>query len=826
MRRPAEEPNPAVRSGGSITDAPGAGDQADEAARIRERLARLADEAAELRTRLGELEAAGEDGRPGGPVTNRSSPAEKIALFRELFRGRGDVFPKRWENTRTGKAGYAPACANEWRPQVCAKPKVRCGACPHQAFLPVTDEVIEGHLRGRHTIGVYPILPDGTCRFLAADFDKKTWRQDAEAYLAACRVKRIPAAVERSRSGSGGHVWIFFDQPVQAALARRLGTHLLTEAMERRPDLGFGSYDRFFPNQDTLPVGGFGNLIALPLQGGPRRMGNSLFLGDDFEPHPDQWAFLSSIRPVSLTEANSIVDEAARLGRVTGLRMPLEEEDEEPWTAPPSLRRPLTEIAGPLPGGIDAVLGDRLYVARDGLPAGLVNRLLRLAAFQNPAYFSAQAMRRSTFGIPRIVACAELLSHHIVLPRGCREMMEAMLAELGIRLNLEDVRNPGRSVRTSFLGELTRDQTAAADALLKHDTGVLAATTGFGKTVVAASVIAARATSTLVLVHRRQLMDQWIAQLRTFLDLPASSIGQIGGGKRKPGGLVDVGMIQSLLRNREVDDIVAEYGHLVVDECHHLPAVSFEAVAHRAKARHVLGLSATVVRRDGHHPIIFMQCGAVRYRAGARSEARRRPFEHRAILRRTAFRLPTGIDRARPPIQQVYGALAEDRARNALIVGDVLAALEAGRSPLVLTERRDHARYLAENLNNDSGRNVLVLRGGMSTRQRREIMQRLEEIPEEDERVLVATGRYIGEGFDDARLDTLFLTMPLSWNGTLAQYVGRLHRLHPGKREVRVYDYVDTAVETLQRMSRKRVTGYRGLGYSVEQSGDLLEIGL
>ena len=826
MQRPPEDPHAAALGGDPVPPTHGAEAQDDEATHIRERLARLADESAELRARLGELEAAGEDRRLGGPVTNRSSPAAKIALFRQLFRGRGDVFPKRWENRRTGKAGYAPACANEWKPHVCAKPKVRCGACPHQAFLPVTAEVIEGHLRGRHTIGVYPILPDGTCQFLAADFDRKTWRQDAEAYLAACRVKRIPAALERSRSGSGAHVWIFFDRPVQAAVAWRLGTHLLTEAMERRPDLGFGSYDRLFPNQDTLPAGGFGSLIALPLQGGPRRKGNSLFLGDDYEPHPDQWAFLSSLRRVSLTDANSIVEEATRLGRVTGLRMPLEDEDKEPWTAPPSSRRPPAEIAGPLPEGIDAVLGDRLYIPREGLPAGLVNRLVRLAAFQNPAYFSAQAMRRSTFGIPRIVACAELLSHHIALPRGCLEMMEAMLAELGIRLNLEDVRNPGRTVRTSFLGKLTAEQTAAADALLRHDTGVLAAATGFGKTVVAASVIAARATSTLVLVHRRQLMDQWIAQLRTFLDLPASSIGQIGGGKRKPGGIVDVGMIQSLLRNREVDDSVADYGHLVVDECHHIPAVSFEAVAHRAKAKHVLGLSATVVRRDGHHPIIFMQCGDVRYRASARSQARRRPFEHRAILRPTAFRLPVGIGRDRPPIQQVYGALAEDRTRNALIVGDVLAALEAGRSPLVLTERRDHARYLAESLDNDTQRNVLVLRGGMGTRQRREIMQRLEEIPEEDPRVLVATGRYIGEGFDDARLDTLFLTMPLSWKGTLAQYVGRLHRLHPGKREVRVYDYVDTAIEMLRRMSRKRVTGYRGLGYSVEQFGDLLELGL
>ena len=791
-----------------------------EAARIRERLARLAAETAELNARLGELEATGSvprrSERLAGPVTNRSAAIEKIALFRALFCGREDVFPRRWENTRTGKAGYAPVCGNEWKPRICGKPKVKCGACPHQAFLPVTDEVIEGHLRGRYTIGVYPIRADGCCWFFAADFDKKTWRQDAQAFLGTCRSKRIPAALERSRSGNGGHVWVFFDNPVPASLARRLGTHLLTEAMECRPDIGFGSYDRFFPSQDTLPAGGLGNLIALPLQGGPRKDGNSLFLGDDFEPHADQWAFLSSLHRLSVAEATATADEASRQGRVTGLRLPLEDEDEEPWTAPPSLRRPLPEIVGSMPEQIDAVLGDQVYIPRAGLPAGLVNRLIRLAAFQNPAYFSAQAMRRSTFGIPRIVACAELLSHHIALPRGCCEAMESALRELGIRVRLRDVRNPGRPVETSFLGELTLEQNAAADALLQHEIGVLAAATGFGKTVVAASVIASRSTSTLVLVHRRQLMDQWIAQLAAFLDLPASSIGQVGGGKRKPGGLVDVAMIQSLVRNNEVDDIVADYGHLVVDECHHLSAVSFEAVARRAKARYVSGLSATVVRRDGHHPIIFMQCGAVRYRASARAQARQRPFEHRAILRPTLFRLPAGTDGERPPIQQVYAALAADEARNALIVDDVLVALEAGRSPIVLTERREHTRHLAERLDR-LARNVLVLRGGMGTRQRREIMQRLEEIPEAEERVLVATGRYVGEGFDDARLDTLFLTMPLSWKGTLTQYVGRLHRLHPEKHEVRVYDYVDEAVQVLRRLSEKRITGYRSLGYSVER---------
>ena len=809
-----------MRNGDKLAHASSSHDE--EAAFIRERLARLEAEKVALETRLADIEAqqghVGDKPSPAGPVTGRSPARDKIALFGSLFRGREDVYPKRWENAGTGKSGYAPVCANEWAPRICGKPRVKCGACPNQAFREVTDEAIEGHLRGRHTIGVYPMLPDDTCRFLAADFDKASWRRDANAFLEACRSKGVPAAFERSRSGNGGHVWIFFAEPVPAALARRLGAHLVTEAMERNPDIGFESYDRFFPSQDTVPAGGFGNLIALPLQGGPREDGNSVFLDDSFEPHADQWAFLSSLRRISLAEATDIAEEAGRQGRVVGLRLPLDDEDDEPWSAPPSRKRPLPEIAGPLPERIDAVLGDQIYIPRASLPPGLVNRLIRLAAFQNPAFYSAQAMRRSTFGIPRIVACAELLSHHIALPRGCREATVRLLEELGVGVDMRDERYPGRPIDTGFLGKFTPEQQSAADALLAHETGVLAAATGFGKTVIAASVIAARGTNTLVLVHRRQLMDQWIARLGTFLDLPASAIGRIGGGKREPGGIVDVGLIQSLARKGQVDDIVADYGQLVVDECHHISAVSFEAVARRAKAKYVLGLSATVTRRDGHHPIVFMQCGPVRFRTSAKAQARQRPFGHRAILRTTEFKLPTGMDAESPPIQHVYAALAADEDRNDMIFNDVLEALEAGRSPILLTERKDHAHRLAERLTRFA-RNVLVLRGGMGARERRAIMQRLEDIPGTEERVLIATGRYVGEGFDDARLDTLFLTMPISWKGTLAQYVGRLHRLHAAKREVLVHDYVDRAVPTLMRMSEKRVRGYESLGYTVERPG-------
>ena len=793
-----------------------------EVERIRERLARLDAERVQLEERLAELAHARlplpEIAGRGGPITNRSPTRDKIALFRALFEGRPDVFPRRWENAGKGTSGYAPVCANEWQRGVCHKPRVRCGACPNQAFVPISDEAVEGHLRGRQTLGVYPMLPDDTCRFLVADFDKETWRRDAGAYLAACRAKGVPAALERSRSGNGAHVWFFFDEPLAASLARRLGAHLLTEAMERNPDIGFRSYDRFFPSQDTLPQGGFGNLVALPLQGGPRESGNSVFLDADFEPWPDQWSFLSGLARLSATEAATIVDEAGRRGGILGLRLPLDDEDEEPWTAPPSRRRPLPAMTGALPGRIGAVLGDQLYVAREGLPPGLVNRLVRLAAFQNPAFYVAQAMRRSTLGTPRVVACAELLSHHIALPRGCREAMEGLLEELGIGLELRDERFAGRPVDTTFLGELTPEQAAAAAALLAHDTGVLAATTAFGKTVVAASLLAKRRANTLILVHRRQLMDQWIARLGAFLDLADSEIGRIGGGKRKPTGVVDVAVIQSLVHGDEVDDLVADYGHLIVDECHHLSAPSFEKVARRAKVKYVLGLSATVTRRDGHHPIVFMQCGPVRFRANAKAQAGQRPFAHRAVLRPTAFRLPAGIEPERPPIQHVYAALSEDAVRNDMIFEDVLSALEAGRSPLVLTARKDHAEQLAERLGRFA-RNVLFLRGGMGVKQRGAVMRRLETIPDTEERVLVATGRYIGEGFDDARLDTLFLAMPVAWRGTLAQYVGRLHRLHPAKREVLVYDYADEAVPALQRMAEKRIRGYRNLGYSVEQPG-------
>ena len=759
---------------------------------------------------------------PNDPVNHHSPPAAKIALFRSLFRGREDVYPRRFESRKTGKSGYQPACANEWVRGVCEKPKIRCLDCPHRRFLPVTDEVIRWHLSGQDetgrdfTMGVYPMLLDETCFFLAADFDKEHWRDDAGAFLETCLKLKLPAALERSRSGNGGHIWLFFEQAIPAGLARRLGTHILTETMERRPDIGLDSYDRFFPNQDTLPQGGFGNLIALPLQKKPRERGNSAFLDDHFVPYPDQWTFLATISRISMKQAEEIVRDAEAKGRVVGVSLALAEEDETaPWTAPPSRRRREAPITGPLPESLELVLGNDIYIAKEGLSPGLRNRLVRLAAFQNPEFYKAQAMRLPTYDKPRIIGCAEDHPQHLGLPRGCLEDLTAVLTELKIKPVIRDERFAGNALPLTFQGKLRADQIPAAEAMLAHDTGVLAATTAFGKTVIAAWLIAQRGVNTLVLVHRRQLLEQWIERLSSFLGIPAKEIGRIGGGRKKPTGALDVALIQSLVRKGVVDDQVGQYGQLIVDECHHLSAQSFEQVARRTKAKFVMGLSATVTRRDGHHPIIFMQCGPVRYRVDAKAQAAARPFEHVVLVRPTNFRpLKAPDPDVRMQFQSLYGELIADEARNDLICSAVIQAVRDGRSPVVLTERNEHLDTLAARLSPEI-EDLIVLRGGMGKKQLNAITAKLASIPQNEARVLLATGRYIGEGFDDSRLDTLFLTLPVSWHGTIAQYVGRLHRLHAGKREVRVYDYADLNVPMLARMFDRRCRGYEAVGYSI-----------
>lgn len=755
-------------------------------------------------------------------VHHHSPPEAKIALFRSLFRGRDDVYPRRFESRTTGKAGYSPACGNEWVRGICEKPRVKCATCSHRLFLPVTDDVIRAHLSGQDpggadfTAGVYPMLLDETCFFLAMDFDKTQWQQDTAAVLETCRRLQVSAALERSRSGNGGHVWIFFDVAVPATIARRLGSHVLTETMERRPDIGLDSYDRFFPSQDTLPRGGFGNLIALPLQKQPRVHGNSEFLDERGTPYPDQWRFLSSIRRMSRSAVEKIVLEAGRRGRIVNVRISMPDDDEEePWLAAPSRQPREPVIHSTLPKRVTLTLGDQIYIAKTSLPPELRNRLVRTAAFQNPEFYKAQSMRLPTYDKPRIIACAEEHSKHIALPRGCFDDVQELLSSLKIGIDIQDERVTGETLDVAFQGQLRPGQQKAGDELLRHETGVLSATTAFGKTVLAAWLIAARGVNTLVLVHRRQLLDQWVERLATFLDVAENDIGRIGGGRKKPTGRIDVAIIQSLVRKGVVHDCIANYGHLIVDECHHLSAQSFELVARRAKAKFVIGLSATVTRKDGHHPIIFMQCGPVRYTVDAKSEAVARPFQHSVYVRPTAFRPIIEADPdMRLQFQNLYRDLIADNDRNRMICDDVVQCISDRRSPLVLTERKEHLIVL-EALLKPHVPHIVVLHGGTSAKEFREVQEQLAAIPAGEPRVLLATGRYIGEGFDDSQLDTLLLTLPVSWRGTIAQYVGRLHRLHDDKTEVRVYDYADLNVPMLSRMFDRRCLGYEAVGYTV-----------
>lgn len=791
----------------------------DRIARAEIRLAALAGEHADVEAELRDLRAELEDAEAGDSASAptitghaQRSPAEKVALFRSLFAGRDDVFAKFWQNPKTGRKGYAPACRNEWVRGVCEKPHVKCGECPAQAFVPVSDEVVTDHLRGRLVMGVYPLLRDETCRFLAADFDGEGWRDDVAAFVETSRRFGLDPTVERSRSGDGAHVWFFFAEPVASVTARRLGCHLITETMEGRHELSMRSYDRLFPNQDTLPRGGFGNLIALPLQYEARQAGNTVFVDDGFVPYPDQWGRLATVERLSAQRVEEIVRDASAGGRIVGLRIVDADDVDEPWLRPSQRSHSMVRDVGPLPGEVEVVVAQRVFVAKKGLPPALINQVKRLAAFQNPEFFKKQAMRMSTALTPRVINCAEDLPQHVALPRGCLAALEGLLAEYSVKLVQEDMRADGDSLEVEFGGQLKEAQDQAAAALLAHDTGVFVAPPGIGKTVVGIAVIAMRARNTLVLVHRTPLLDQWRAQLALFLDLKPGDIGQIGGGKFVPNGRLDVAMLQSLVRREDVADLVAGYGHVVVDECHHVPAVSFERVMQEVRARYVTGLTATPQRRDGHQPILEFQIGPVRFAIDPRSSAAEHVFEHRLVVRETSFRL---AEAAAPGIQVLYGALAADRSRNDMILDDVAQALVEGRSPVLLTERRDHLEHLAERMQ-DHVRHLVVLRGGMGAKQRREVSEQLASIPAGEERLLLATGRFLGEGFDDARLDTLFLALPVSWKGTLVQYAGRLHRQSHGKSEVRIYDYVDRHVPMLARMFERRMKGYRAMGYASE----------
>lgn len=717
---------------------------------------------------------------PLPPTTSASPPPVKIALFRSLFRGRDDVYAYRWENERTGRKGYAPArIPND----------DRC--------LPLTDDVIFRHLSGSQTIGVYPLLADDTSWFLACDFDGRTWDLDARAYLAVAAAHGVPAYLERSRSGEGGHAWIFFSCPVAAAAARRLGMILLRETMTLRAEIDLASYDRLFPSQDFLPARGFGNLIALPLQKKCRAHGNTEFLDDALSPYPDQWAFLSGVRRLAPADVDRLLASLPALeagpGSTRGVRIRA------------ASRRPA-------PPQIAASLGAGIAIAKSGIPPWLLADLKHLASLPNPDFHRKQKLRLSTYQTPRFVRDYEEDLSHLHLPRGLVEDVRALLDEAGSALALTDERPAREPLDLTFRGELRGEQARAVRAMLASEAGVLVAPPGAGKTVMACALIARRRAPALILVHRKPLIGQWRRQLEETLGLDPKAIGELHGTRDCLTGSIDIAMIQSLWRSDRREEILGPYEHLVIDECHHIPAVRFEEAVRHARPRFVLGLTATPYRRDGLDGIITFQCGPIRYRFSRAPAAA--PSLRELVVRETAFRM-AGEETA--PIQEVFRSMVQDPARNEMICDDIIAALAENRRSLVLSRWKMHCRLIERALA-ERGKRPLVLEGGIGKKAHARVLDAIASAGPGDEILVLATGSYIGEGFDCADLDTLFLAFPLSFRGSLVQYVGRILRAHEGKRSVRVYDYVDANVSVLARMFAKRQRAYRELGFRPDAS--------
>ena len=748
-----------------------------------------------------------------------------------LFKGRNDVYAKRWENKGKGTSGYSPVCLNLWQPGVCGKPKITCSKCKHKSYAALDEGVIENHLRGNIVAGIYPMLSDDTCCFLAMDFDKEEWQNDISMLRDVCFEFNIPVAVERSRSGKGGHIWFFFENRMSAALVRKFGTALLTFSMNRRHEIRFKSYDRLFPSQDTMPRGGLGNLIALPLQKAARENTNSEFVDENFKSYSDQWAFLSTIEKISANRLEQLIFELCQGHELGVLKIDEEEEEEKPWE---THKNQIVLQKFDFPKQLDIVKASMLFIPKAAISQKALDRLRRLASFKNPMFYRQQAMRLSTYGYARIISCADETKEYLCLPRGCEPELSRELEALGIEVRFIDKTFSGKNIDVEFNGQLRDEQPLALKSLLQYDSGILSGTTAFGKTIVAIKLIAERKVNTLILVDKISLLSQWKEKLSEFLvvnetlpEQPIATIkkrgrkkkieiiGQLGGGKNSLNGIVDIAVMQSLSRQGEVKDYVKNYGMIIADECHHAAAFTYEQILKTANAKYIYGLTATPIRKDGHHPLLFMYCGPIRYRDKPIKQAEKRPFDHYIVPRFTSLRIPLGSDEKDLSIQELYTEITDNDFRNQQIVEEVLKNYSQGRNCIVLSLRTAHVELLAEKLKEEVP-NVITLMGGMGKKLTKQAFQRLTDIPADQNFILVATGHFIGEGFDEPRLDTLFLAMPISWKGTLQQYAGRLHRLLETKKEVRIYDYVDIQVKMLEKMYQKRLNGYAAMGYKAK----------
>jgi superfamily II DNA or RNA helicase len=736
-------------------------------------------------------------GAPASAVTMGSSSADKVRFFFDLFRCRTDVYAVRWENQRDGRSGWMPAITGYWR-----KGMNRADA----PYLPLTPEVVDAHLRGEAHIGLYPLGDDDTCWWVAADFDKEAAMLDALAYMKAARSKGIPAALEVSQSGRGAHVWIFFAHPISASVARSVATSLLSEAFRLRGSMHLSSYDRLFPSQDVHTGRGVGNLIAAPMNGKRRQHGTTVFLDPaTLEPYEDQWAYLSSIARLS-TKA------------VTTLARQL--PDPQIGHTVRRLQLPTSSRIVPRPAAIvRAKFASRITLTANDLGPAMISAVKHAASIRNPEFDVRQRARRSTWDTPRFLySYDETAQGDLVLPRGLHALLAELVESADSTLRVDDQRITGEHHEFTLTTALRTVQTTALNQLLADDTSVLIAPPGTGKTVIACAAIASRANATLVLVDRKALADQWRDRISSHLGFKC---GQIGGGRSKTTGVLDIALLPTLARRDNVEDITANYGFVIVDECHHVAASAFFGVLSRIPARYWLGLTATPERRDGLEDLIYHQLGS-HHVAVDQPKTGQLPIDGSDLLtpnpvlhlHATEFHYRGEADPTAPGgMAEIYRTLVADQARLDQIVADVLAASETGANILILTTWVDHLNAITERLQ-AAGKTVTVLSGGMKARERRQITEQLaNHSPDSDPLLIVGTSSFIGEGFDCPALDTLFLAAPITFKNRLVQYIGRVTRPYPSKATATVHDYHDELSPVIASSLKKRAPGYIRMGF-------------